>query len=140
MAVRWSSWARSGKGLRAAMVVSLVNEAKFRDLPKLYQIAMTTACAEANQWAQAKYDALNPGALRRLVSGGTKLRPFPRAIMEACETASYELYAELMTKSEHWKRIYPGWKKFRDEQFLWTRVAESSYENYVINSKLGEGK
>jgi TRAP-type mannitol/chloroaromatic compound transport system substrate-binding protein len=45
-----------------------------------------------------------------------------------------------MSKSEHWKRIYPAWKKFRDEQFLWFRVAEGSYENYTFYSKLGTGK
>ncbi|HXV08948.1 MAG TPA: ABC transporter substrate-binding protein, partial [Burkholderiales bacterium] len=62
------------------------------------------------------------------------------SVMEACEKATYELYAELMEKSAHWKRIYPAWKKFRDEQFLWFRVAEAAYENYTFNSKLGAGK
>ena len=60
--------------------------------------------------------------------------------MEACEKAAYELYDELQTKSQHWKRVYPQWKKFRDDQFLWFRVAESTYDNYVFNSKLGRGK
>ena len=78
--------------------------------------------------------------MRRLIAGGTKLRPFPKAVMEAAEKASYELYAELGAKSAHWKRMYPGWKKFRDEQFLWFRVAESTYDNYAFYSKLGEGK
>jgi len=123
-----------------AMIVTLINEAKWKELPKLYQIALTTACAEANLLSQSKYDALNPGALHRLVAGGTKLRPFPKAVMQACETATYDVYAELMSKSEHWKRIYPAWKKFRDEQFLWFRVAEMSYENYTFYSRLGEGK
>ena len=31
-------------------------------------------------------------------------------------------------------------KKFRDEQFLWFRVAESTYDNYAFYSKLGVGK
>ena len=47
---------------------------------------------------------------------------------------------ELMEKSAHWKRIYPAWKKFRDEQFLWFRVAEATYDNYAFYSKLGAGK
>jgi TRAP-type mannitol/chloroaromatic compound transport system substrate-binding protein len=88
----------------------------------------------------AKYDSQNPAALRRLVASGTKLRPFPKGVMEACEKAAYELYGELMSRSEHWKRVYPAWKKFRDEQFLWSRVAEATYDNYVFYSKLGEGK
>ncbi len=76
-------------------------------------------------------------ALRRLVASGTVLRPFPRPVLEAAEKASYELYEELKPKSKHWARIYPDWKKFRDEQFLWFRVAESTYDNYTFNSKLG---
>jgi len=71
-------------------------------------------------------------ALRRLVSGGTKLRPFSKAIMEACEKAAFELYRELDAKSAHWRRIYPGWKKFRDEEFLWFRVAEGTYDENII--------
>ena len=60
--------------------------------------------------------------------------------MEACEIATYELYGELMSKSAHWNRIYPAWKKFRDEQFLWFRVAEGSYDNYAFYSNLGQRK
>jgi TRAP-type mannitol/chloroaromatic compound transport system substrate-binding protein len=44
----------------------------------------------------------------------------------------------MMGKSAHWKRIYPEWKKFRDEQFLWFRVAEQAYDNYTFNSKVGQ--
>jgi TRAP-type mannitol/chloroaromatic compound transport system substrate-binding protein len=68
------------------------------------------------------------------------LRAFPKAIMEACEKASYELYDELMNKSAHWKRIYPAWKKFRDEQFLWFRVAEATYDNYAFFSTVAAKK
>jgi len=61
-------------------------------------------------------------------------------VMEAAEKASYELYGELKAKSKHWATVYPQWKKFRDEQFLWFRVAESTYDNYSFASKLGAGK
>jgi len=121
-------------------LMTLVNEKKWNELPKAYQAALTAACGEANAWMPAKYDAQNPGALRRLISSGTVLRPFPKSVMEAAEQASYELYGELKAKSKHWARIYPEWKKFRDEQFLWFRVAESTYDNYSFNSKLGAGK
>jgi TRAP-type mannitol/chloroaromatic compound transport system substrate-binding protein len=122
------------------MVMTLVNEKKWSELPKAYQAALAAACGEASAWMPAKYDAQNPPALRRLVASGTQLRPFPKPVMEACEKASFELYEELKGKSAHWKRIYPEWKKFRDEQFLWFRVAESTYDNYAFYSKLGAGK
>jgi TRAP-type mannitol/chloroaromatic compound transport system substrate-binding protein len=119
---------------------TLVNEKKWNELPKGYQAALMAACGEANGWMQAKYDAANPQALRRLVAGGTQLRPFPRAVMEAAEKASYQLYDELKAKSKHWATVYPQWKKFRDDQFLWFRVAEATYDNYSFFSKLGAGK
>jgi TRAP-type mannitol/chloroaromatic compound transport system substrate-binding protein len=120
------------------MLHVLVNEKKFAELPKHYQAALTTACGEASTWMPAKYDAQNPDAMRRLVAGGTKLRRFPNAVLEAAERAAYEVYEDMNSKSAHWKRIYPGWKKFRDEQIQWFRVAESTYDNYMMNSKVGQ--
>jgi TRAP-type mannitol/chloroaromatic compound transport system substrate-binding protein len=121
------------------MLHTIVNEKKWNELPKHYQAALSTACAEANVWMPAKYDELNPIALRKLVASGTQLRPFPRAVLEAAEKAAYDIYGELGAKSAHWKRMYPDWKKFRDEQFLWFRVAEGTYDNYAFNSKIGSG-
>jgi TRAP-type mannitol/chloroaromatic compound transport system substrate-binding protein len=120
------------------MVHAYVNEKKWNELPKQYQAAFETACGDVNQWMMAKYDAVNPPALRRLVAGGAQLRPFPRAVLEAAEKASYEVYEEMSAKSAHFKRIYPDWKRFRDEQFLWFRVAEQAYDNYTFNSKVGQ--
>jgi len=120
------------------MVHAFVNEKKWAELPKAYQAAFETACGDATHWMMAKYDAQNPPALRRLVASGTQLRAFPRAVLEAAEKVSYEIYDEMSAKSPHFKRIYTEWKKFRDEQFLWFRVAEQSYDNYAFNSKLGQ--
>jgi len=118
------------------MLHTLVNEKKWNELPKTYQAALTAACGEVNAWMPAKYDTQNPEALRRLIAGGTKLRRFPQPVMEAAEKAAYQLYEELKGKSQHWARIYPQWKKFRDEEFQWFRVAEYTYDNYVLNSKV----
>src|SRR5437588_5315734 len=63
-----------------------VNTGAWEKLPKEYQAILEAACHEANVDMVAKYDALNPGALRRLVANGVQLRPFPRELMQA----SYE--------------------------------------------------
>ena len=118
------------------MLHTLVNLKKYEELPKPYQAALQAACGEANSWMMAKYDATNPEAMRRLIASGTKLRRFPQPVLEAAEKAAYEVYAEMNAKSAHWKRIYPEWKKFRDEQYQWFRVAESSYDNYMLSSKV----
>ena len=118
------------------MLHVLVNEKKWAELPKAYQSALEAACGEAYLRMAANYDAKNPPALRRLIASGTKLRPFSKAILEACEKATFELYGELAAKSAHWKRMYTDWKKFRDDEFFWFRIAENSFDNYQFNSKI----
>src|SRR5690606_35607443 len=67
-----------------AMLSLLVNITQWESLPKSYQAVLETAAAEANVWMVARYDAHNMPALRRLVQGGTILKPYTKEIMEAC--------------------------------------------------------
>ena len=53
-----------------------VNLEEWDKLPKDYQAAVATAARYANLDMMAKYDARNPGAIRRLVTSGVELRPF----------------------------------------------------------------
>jgi TRAP-type mannitol/chloroaromatic compound transport system substrate-binding protein len=122
----------------SAQLSSIVNLKKWAELPRHYQAAFEAACAEAHSHMLARYDAGNTNALRRIVAGGALLRAFPRPVLEASEKAAYELYGELMGKSAHWKRIYPGWKKFRDDQYLWFRVAEHAFDSFSYASRGAE--
>ena len=65
-----------------------VNLDQWAQLPPAYKAVFEAACAETNNWMQAKYDAENPAALRRLVANGAQLRPFSREIMQAAYKAS----------------------------------------------------
>ncbi|MBM3564676.1 MAG: twin-arginine translocation signal domain-containing protein [Alphaproteobacteria bacterium] len=116
------------------MLSILVNQKAWDSLPKSYQNVLEAAAAEGNILMPAKYDAQNPAALRRLVAGGSKLRPFSREIMEACLKASNELYAETSAKNANFKKVYDSWVKFRDEQNLWFRVAEASFDGFMNRS------
>ena len=99
--------------------------------------AIVTACAShAHVVMQARYDAKNPDALRRLVAGGARLRPMPRPIMEAAFKASEELYSELSAKNENWRRIYGDWSKFRADQVLWFRITEREFDNFMAVQRL----
>ena len=60
------------------------NTPKYNELPAEYKAALRAGCAEGNTWMMAKYDAQNPPALRKLVAGGTQLRPFPKPVLDAC--------------------------------------------------------
>ena len=56
-----------------SMLLAFVNLDKWNALPKHYQAVLEQAGHFANTWMMAKYDELNPAALRRLLAGGAKL-------------------------------------------------------------------
>jgi len=111
-----------------------VNDKAFAALPKDYQSILTAACYEANVDMMAKYDAVNPPALRRLVANGVALRPFPREVMTACFKASLEVMDETMAKNAAFKKVYEPWKKFRDEEILWMSVSEKNFDDFMIGA------
>jgi len=111
-----------------------VNKAAWDALPKEYQAILEGACYEANVDMPAKYDALNPAALRRLVAAGVQLRPFPREIMQASWKAANELYAETSATNPRFKKVYDQWVKFRDEDILWFRVAEQNFDTFMATA------
>jgi len=122
----------------------LVNIKAWESLPAEYKAILEAACAEANVWMVAKYDALNPDALKRLLATGVKLQPFSNEIMAACYKASTEVYDEFATKNAKFKKVYESWKKFRNEQNQWFAVAESRFDNFMIaaerTTQRGTGK
>lgn len=108
------------------------NLEKFNALPKNYQSILKTAAAYANVDMQAKYDAVNPAALKQLITGGTKLRPFPPAVMEASYKAAVATYAELTAKNEKFKKMHDAYMAFREDEYLWWQVAEYNYDNFMV--------
>jgi TRAP-type mannitol/chloroaromatic compound transport system substrate-binding protein len=117
----------------SAQLSVYVNAKQWASLPKPYQEALEVACAEANVNMMARYDAKNTEALRRLVGAGAQLRAFPRPVMEACYNVAQDLYAEFSAKSAEFKKIYTSWNQFRDDQYLWFRVAENTFDNFVYS-------
>jgi TRAP-type mannitol/chloroaromatic compound transport system substrate-binding protein len=122
-----------------AQISLYVNTDKWKELPPAYQAVLEAACAEANLWMIGKYDADNPAALRRLVAAGTQLRPYSREIMQAAYKASFEIYDDLAAKNPKWKKIYDSWSKFREEEYLWFRVSENTFENFVYAQSARKG-
>ncbi|MSP89911.1 MAG: ABC transporter substrate-binding protein [Alphaproteobacteria bacterium] len=116
-----------------------VNMKQWESLPPIYKAALQAASGEVNAWMVAKYDAQNPPALRRLIAGGTVLRPFTREVMEACYKSANELYAETSAKNAKFKKIYDSWVQFRNEQNLWFRVSEQAFDRFM-NDKSAQRK
>ena len=108
---------------------------KWNELPDDYKAAITTAAAYANQDMLARYDALNPVALKALVAGGAKLTPFPQDVLEAGFTAANQVYDELSAQNADFKTIYESVRAFRNDGYLWYQVAEFSYDNFMIRHR-----
>ena len=80
----------------------------------------------------ARYDHLNPQALRRLVAAGAQLRFWPRDIMQAAWREAHGLYDEMSSRNERFKKIWTAYRAYRDEEYQWFRVAESSFDNFAF--------
>ena len=107
---------------------------KLDELPAEYKAALHAGCAVGNTWMMGKYDAVNPGALRKLVASGTQLRPFSKPIMDACYAAAMELYAETAAKNPNFKKLYDSMTAFQKDQILWFRVCENTYDNFMATA------
>lgn len=108
-----------------------VNLDRWNELPEQYQSILKQASTEAGDWMQAKYDALNPAALRRIVASGATLKPFSREIIEASSAAAEETFAELSDSHPEFAKIYEPYRAFQREQLLWWQVAEFPYDSMM---------
>lgn len=114
-----------------------VNKQAWNSLPKEYQTAVELASAFSNVNMLAQYDKLNPGALKILLSEkGVILEPFSNEIMNTAYRYTQETYDELYQKNPAWRKIYPDWLEFRNNDALWFRVAEQSFDNFMRTRKL----
>ncbi len=114
-----------------AQTALYVNQGEYEKLPKGYQAMIDAASRACTLTMTARYDNLNAQALKRLLSQGTLLRAFPRAVMDACWDVSNKVYAEYSAKSPRFKAIHDNYMGYRDQLVPWFRLAEASYDQYV---------
>jgi TRAP-type mannitol/chloroaromatic compound transport system substrate-binding protein len=113
-----------------------INQKAYDALSAENKAIVQAAASHAHVAMQAKYDALNPGALKTLVAQGAKLHRFPKQIMDAAFKESMALYSELSASNPNWKKVYSDYSKFRADQNLWFRFTESGFDNYMQAQKL----
>jgi TRAP-type mannitol/chloroaromatic compound transport system substrate-binding protein len=113
-----------------------VNQKAYDGLSAEYKAIIESAAAYAHTEMQSKYDARNPAALKQLVSGGSKLVAFPKAVLDAAFTEAMALYSELSGSNPAWKKIYDDYANFRRESNLWFRFTEARFDSYMQSAKL----
>ncbi|MCH7344903.1 TRAP transporter substrate-binding protein [Pelomonas sp. CA6] len=113
-----------------------INRKAYDALTPEYKAIIEAASALASQDMLAKYDALNPTALKQLVAAKTKVLPFSPAILDASFKASMEVFAANDAKSPEWKKIYADMRAFQRDQVLWFRFAENRFDAFMAQQKL----
>jgi TRAP-type mannitol/chloroaromatic compound transport system substrate-binding protein len=112
------------------------NQKAFDALSPENKAIIEAAASEAHITMQARYDARNPDALRKLVAAKTQLRPFPTDVLTEAFKQSMALYEEIGAKNESWKKIYADYSKFRGDQNLWFRFTEATFDRFMQAQKL----
>ena len=118
-----------------AMLHVMINQAKWQELPATYQAVVRAAAQAANCDMLAKYDQVNPPALKRLVAGGAKLRPFSPEILEACFNAAKDTYAEIAATNAPFKKIHDSMMAFRGDEYLWFQISEYTYDTFMMTQQ-----
>ena len=113
-----------------------INQKAMDTLTPEYKAIVEAAAALAASDMLAKYDALNPTALKQLVAAKTKVLPFSQAVLDASFKASMEVFAANDEKSPEWKKIYADMRAFQRDQVLWFRFAENGFDNFMAKQRL----
>jgi TRAP-type mannitol/chloroaromatic compound transport system substrate-binding protein len=116
----------------AGMVHLVVNLEKWNALPKPYRAALARACDAVNLGMLAKYDAINPAALRRLMAAGAVIRQFPQPVLEVCHRATVEHLAELAAKDAKLKKGLESTSGFLKEHLQWLQISDHAYDALQI--------
>lgn len=114
----------------------LINKKAYDKLSQHYKDIIQAASIYAHVDMQAKYDARNPKSLKQLASQGAQLRPFSKEIMDSSLKASEELFIELSDTNPTWKEIFTDYRAFQKDNVLWSRFAESHFDQYIQSAKL----
>jgi TRAP-type mannitol/chloroaromatic compound transport system substrate-binding protein len=118
-----------------ALLHVMVQTSRWEELPASYKAIITAAAQATNCDMQARYDALNPAAIRRLVAGGAQLRPFPNDVLEACFNAANEAYAEINASNAAFKKIYDAMMAFRADEYLYFQLSEYTFDSFMMGQQ-----
>jgi TRAP-type mannitol/chloroaromatic compound transport system substrate-binding protein len=118
-----------------AMLHTMINTAKWAELPPAYQSIVKTAAQAANCDMMAKYDARNPTALKTLVGGGAVLRPYPQDVMEAAFNAAKDTYTEIAGTNAAFKKVHDAMMAYRADAFLWQQVSENTFDTFMMGQQ-----
>jgi TRAP-type mannitol/chloroaromatic compound transport system substrate-binding protein len=128
----YPGWQENG-----STVITMVHQPRWNELPTAYKRIIEAAGHVANTEMMAKYDTLNPIALKRLLAGGTQLRAFPADVLDALYKAATELYAEISAQNADFKKVYDHAVAFRNDFYLYWQLGDYAADTYFMRAFRG---
>jgi TRAP-type mannitol/chloroaromatic compound transport system substrate-binding protein len=116
----------------AGMVHLVVNLEKWNALPKAYRAALVHACSAVNLGMLARYDAINPPALKRLAAAGAVIRQFPQPVLEAFYRATVEHFGEIAAKDARFKKAMDSATAFLKDHLQWLQASDQASDAFQI--------
>lgn len=115
---------------------SFINKDSYNKLPKHYQAILHAACSKANDYMLARYDILNPPALKRIIASGTQVKKYSTEILKEFNKASHDIYRDIQNKNKIFADVFTHYEAYRKETALWMRFAEAHFDHYMLNEAL----
>lgn len=115
-----------------------VNKQAFDDLPKEYQAMLEVACSSAHLLTQAKYDDLNPAAVRRLVSAGAQFKFFPKEVLSVLYKATQDELEDQAAKNARFKAFLNSYRPYQAQISSWWQISENVFNSYVTQALKGQ--
>lgn len=123
----YPAWWEGGSALH-----NMINIDSWNELPDSYKQIVQNASALANTVMMARYDTLNPTALKQLAASGTQLRPYSQEILEVAFDAATETYAEISAENADFKEIHDSVMAYRKDGYLWFQLGEYNYDTFLM--------
>ena len=104
--------------------------------PRAYQAIALNAAHHGNTYMQARYDALNPQAMKKLAAAGRAAAALlARDPGRRATRRRRRSMPRPRPSNADFKKLYDSLWPFRDDGFLWWQVAEYSFDSFSIRSR-----
>jgi TRAP-type mannitol/chloroaromatic compound transport system substrate-binding protein len=113
-------------------LMNMINIGKWNELTPAYKGVVKAASAVANNVMMARYDTLNPTALRELVAAGTVLRPYSQEILMAAFEAATKVYGTIAAENPAFKKIHDSYMGYRGDGYLWFQLSEYTMDTFMM--------
>ena len=120
-----------------AMLHHFFNLDKWNALPANYKAIVTSGVGDVQSVDALEIRRAQSGCAQDRCSapgrrGCRRSRP---SIMDASLKASLEVYNEVSAKNADFKKVWEHMLAFRNDQYLWWRVAEYTYDDFMIRNR-----